>query len=124
MQYLKPEQLQPYICSPYAEYKPEPTDVKKRVTAPDTVVVGGVTYHREKVKKTKVSTTTVISLRLENETVETVDAIRKWLCFQDDETELTRAGAIKDAVSDWIKKYNPDRIYDEMKNGQGYEEEN
>ena len=39
MQYLKPEQLQPYICSPYADYKPEPTDVKKRVNAPDTVVV-------------------------------------------------------------------------------------
>ena len=78
----------------------------------------------KKVKKTKVSTTTVISLRLENETVETVDAIRKWLCLQDDETELTRAGAIKDAINDWIEKYNPDRIYDEMNNGQGYEEKN
>ena len=113
-----------YICSPYADYNPVTKTITKKKAAPDTVVVGGVTYHREKVKKTKVSTTTVISLRLENETVETVDAIRKWLCVQDDETELTRAGAIKDAVSDWIKKYNPDRIYDEMNNGQGYEEEN
>ena len=66
MQYLKPEQLQPYICSPYADYKPEPTDVKKRVNAPDTVVVGGVTYHRQKKKKTKASPTTVVSLGLSN----------------------------------------------------------
>ena len=94
-----------YICSPYADYNPVAKTITKKKAAPDTVVVGGVTYHREKVKKTKVSTTTVISLRLENETVETVDAIRKWLCVQDDETELTRAGAIKDAVSDLIKKY-------------------
>ena len=69
MQYLKPEQLQPYICSPYAEYKPEPTDVKKRVTAPDTVVVGGVTYHRQKKKKPNVSPTTVVSVRLSNDLI-------------------------------------------------------
>ena len=119
-----------YICSPYADYNPVAKTITKKKAAPDTVVVGCVTYHREKVKRTKVSTTTVVSLRLENEIVETVDAIRKWLCFHDgvtvtgDETELTRANAIKDAINDWIEKYNPDRIYDEMNNGQGYEEEN
>ena len=111
-----------YICSPYADYNPRTKTITKKKAAPDTVVVGGVTYHRQKTKKAKVSPSTVISLRLENEAVETVDAIRNWLCSQDDETELTRAGAIKNAVADWIEKYNPDRIYDEMNNGQGYEE--
>ena len=124
-----------YICSPYADYNPVAKTITKKKAAPDTVVVGGVTYHREKVKKTKVSPTTVISLRLENETVEIVDAIRTWLCklpagsLNNDpltlsNVELTRAGALKYALNDWIEKYNPERLYDELTNGQGYEEEN
>ena len=90
MQYLKPEQLQPYICSPYADYKPEPTDVKKRVTAPDTVVVGGVTYHRQKKKKPSVSPTTVVSVRLSNELIKKLDALAI--------DGLSRADVIKDAL--------------------------
>ena len=90
MQYLKPEQLQPYICSPYADYKPEQTDVKKRVTAPDTVVVGGVTYHRQKKKKPNVSPTTVVSVRLSNELIKKLDALAI--------NGLSRADVMKDAL--------------------------
>jgi hypothetical protein len=89
-----------YICSPYADYNPVAKTFTKKKAAPDTVVVGGVTYHREKVKKTKVSPLTLSNV------------------------ELTRAGALKYALNDWIEKYNPERLYDELTNGQGYEEEN